>query len=81
MIKADIQQGMESLSQFKMNIPCPFNKFTLGILYFFPVPRAGLFSVKIQKKFLAINNFSVNETKFGQPNKCLFSLTFRELNG
>ena len=27
-----------------------------------------------------VNNFSVNETKSGQPNKHLFSLTFRELN-
>ena len=43
------------------------NQFTLGILYIFPGPRAGLFSVKIWKKFLAINNFSVNETKSGQP--------------
>ena len=56
-----------------------FNQFTSGI--FFPVSRAGLFSVKIQKKFLAINNFFVNETKSGQPNKRLFSLTFREING
>ena len=30
-----------------------------------------LFSVKIQKKFLAITNFSVNETMSGQPNKRL----------
>ena len=51
------------------------------VFVFFPNPRAGLFSVKIQKKFLAINNFFVNETKSGQPNKRLFSLTFRELNG
>ena len=34
------------------------NQFTSGILYFFRSPRMGLFSVKIQKKFLAINNFS-----------------------
>ena len=53
---------------------CTFNQFTSGILYF-------IFSVKIRKRFLAINNFSVNETKPGQPNKRLFSLTFRELNG
>ena len=37
-----------------------------------------IFSMKIQIKFLAIKNFSVNETKSGQPNKCLFSLTCRE---
>ena len=47
------------------------NQFTSGILYFFPVPHAGLFSVKIRKKILAIKNFSVNETMSGQPNKCL----------
>ena len=34
---------------------------------FFLSPRTGLFSVKIQKKILAIQNFSVNETKSGQP--------------
>ena len=33
------------------------------------------------ERFLAINYFVVNETKSGQPNKRLFSLTFRELNG
>ena len=49
--------------------------------YIFFGPLCGVFSVKIRKKFLAINNFSVNETKSRQPNKCLFSLTFRELNG
>ena len=70
-IRADSRQAMESV----------FNQFTSGILYFFPGPRAGLFSVKIRKKFLAIINFSVNETKSGQPNKLRFSLTFRELNG
>ena len=49
---------------------------------FFRYPTGtGLFSVKIRKKFLAIKNFSVNETKSGQPNKHLFSLTFREING
>ena len=55
-------------------------QFTSGI-YFFPVPCAGLFSVKIWKKIIAINNLFVNEMKSGQPNKRLFSLTFRELNG
>ena len=58
-----------------------FNQFTSGILLVFPVPRTGLFSVKNLKKFLAINNFFVNEMKSGQANKHLFSLTFRELNG
>ena len=33
------------------------NQFMSGILYFFQSPRTGLFSVKIGKKFLAINNF------------------------
>ena len=35
------------------------------------VGKMGLFSVKIQKIFLAIKNFSVNETMSGQPNKRL----------
>ena len=38
---------------------------------FFPDPITGLFSVKIRKKFLAIKNFSVNDTMSGQPNKRL----------
>ena len=46
------------------------NKYLL--LNFFINPFAsGLFSVKIQKKFLAITNFSVNDTMSGQPNKRL----------
>ena len=52
-----------------------FNQFTSGILYFFQSPVRDYFQWK------AINNFFLNETKSGQPNKCLFSLTFRELNG
>ena len=36
--------------------------------------------MKIRKKFLAIKNLSVNETKSGQANKHLFSLTFKKLN-
>ena len=43
-------------------------------IIFFPVPRAGLFSVKIRKKILAINSFSVNETKSRQPNKFLVNI-------
>ena len=34
-----------------------FNQFTSGILLVFPVPRTGLFSMKNQKNFLAINIF------------------------
>ena len=34
-------------------------------------PITGLFSVKIRKEFLAIKNFSVNDTMSGQPNKRL----------
>ena len=37
-----------------------------------------------RKKIACIHGLrseGVNETKSGQPNKCLFSLTFRELNG
>ena len=46
-----------------------FNQFTSGILLVFPVPRTGLFPVKNQEKFLAINNFFVNETKSGHPTQ------------
>ena len=35
--------------------------------YIFSGLRAGLFLVKMWKKYLVINNFSVNETKSGQP--------------
>ena len=49
------------------------NQFMSGILYFFAVPRAGLFSVKI-----SINNFNVNETKSGQQNKHLFFTNFAD---
>ena len=49
--------------------------------YIFSVPPCGIIFSENLKKFLAINSFVVNETKSGQPNKCLFSLTFIELNG
>ena len=53
------------------------NQFTSGILYFFQSPRTGLFSVKIRKEFLAINNIVfVNETESGQPNKRLIHWHF-----
>ena len=38
----------------------------------------GLFSVKIRKKFLAIKNFSVNDTMSGQPNKRLIHCAVNE---
>ena len=47
--------------------------------YIFSGPLCGIIFSENSEK--AINIFSVNETKSGQPNKCLFSLTFRELNG
>ena len=46
-----------------------FNPFASGIQKVFLDPITGLFSVKIRKKFLAIKNFSVNDTMSGQPNK------------
>ena len=49
--------------------------------YIFPGPPCGIIFSENREKFLAINNFFVNKTKSGQPNKRLFSLTFRELNG
>ena len=39
--------------------------------YFFPGPLYGIIFSEISEKFLAINNFFVNETKSGQPNKRL----------
>ena len=47
------------------------NPFALGIKKVLLYPITGLFSVKIQKKFLATKNFSVNDTMSGQPNKHL----------
>ena len=67
-------------NNWQITVYSHINQFTSGI-FFLLVPRAGLFSVKNQKKFLAINNFFKNETKSGHPNKRLFSLTFREING
>ena len=52
------------------NLDC-FNPFASGIKKVLLYPITGLFSVKIQKKFLAIKNFSVNDTMSGQPNKRL----------
>ena len=48
-----------------------FNPFASGIKKVLLYPITGLFSVKIRKKFLAIKNFSVNDTMSGQPNKRL----------
>ena len=54
-----------------------FNQFTSGILYFFPVPHAGLFSVKIRKKFLAINktNLSMKRISDNQINTFLIDIS------
>ena len=49
----------------------PFNPFASGIKKVLLYPITGLFSVKIRKKFVAIKNFSVNDTMSGQPNKRL----------
>ena len=50
--------------------------YSRWVYYIFSGPRVGLFSVKIQKTFLAIKNFSVNETMTGQPNKRLIHWHF-----
>ena len=47
------------------------NPFASGIKKVLLYPITGLFSVKIRIKFLAIKNFSVNDTMSGQPNKRL----------
>ena len=52
------------------------NPLRVGFNIFFTDPITGLFSVKIQKKFLAIKNFSVNDTMSGQPNKRLIHWHF-----
>ena len=52
------------------------NPFASGIKKVLLYPITGLFSVKIQKKFLAIKNFSVNDTMSGQPNKHLIHWHF-----
>ena len=54
-----------------VTIYCPFNPFASGIQKVLLSTIMGLFSVKIRKKFLAIKNFSVNDTMSGQPNKRL----------
>ena len=52
------------------------NPFASGIKKVLLYPITGLFSVKIQKKFLAIKNFSVNDTMSEQPNKRLIHWHF-----
>ena len=52
------------------------NPFASGIQKVLLSPITGLFSVKIREKFLAIKNFSVNDTMSGQPNKRLIHWHF-----
>ena len=52
------------------------NPFASGIKKVLLYPITGLFSVKIRKIFLAIKNFSVNDTMSGQPNKRLIHWHF-----
>ena len=52
------------------------NPFASGIQKVLLSHITGLFSVKIRKKFLAIKNFSVNDTMSGQPNKRLIHWHF-----
>ena len=52
------------------------NPFASGIKKVLLYPITGLFSVKIRKKFIAIKNFSVNDTMSGQPNKRLIHWHF-----
>ena len=53
-----------------------FNPFASGIQKVLLYPITGLFSVKIRTKFLAIKNFSVNDTMSVQPNKRLIHWHF-----
>ena len=57
-------------------IPVLINPFASGIPKVLLSHITGLFSVKIRKKFLAIKNFSVNDTMSGQPNKRLIHWHF-----
>ena len=64
------------VNQSVHNIEClehkHVNPFASGIKKVLLYPITGLFSVKIRKTFLAIKNFSVNDTCMsGQPNKRL----------
>ena len=52
------------------------NPFASGIQKVLLSHITGLFSVKIRKKFLAITNFSVNDTMSGQQNKRLIHWHF-----
>ena len=52
------------------------NPFASGIKKVLLHPITELFSVKIRNKFLAIKNFSVNDTMSGQPNKHLIHWHF-----
>ena len=52
------------------------NPFASGIQKVLLSHITGLFSVKIRKKFLAIKNFSVNDTMSAQPNKRLIHWHF-----
>ena len=58
------------IHKIHFQLPTP-NPFASGIHKVLLSHITGLFSVKIRKKFLAIKNFSVNETMSGQPNKRL----------
>ena len=60
---------------------CEITYLTSSRREYFSGPLCGIIFSENREKFLAINNFVVNEMKSGQPNKRLFSLTFRELNG
>ena len=59
-----------------MKIYAFISPFASGIQKVLLYSITGLFSVKIQKKFLAIKNFCVNDTMSGQPNKRLIHWHF-----
>ena len=46
------------------------------IKFFLTSPLCGIIFSENLEKFLAIKNFSVNETMFGQPNKRLIHWHF-----
>ena len=69
--RADKQPSFCLLYVFHFIALLTVNPFASGIQKVLLSPIMGLFSVKIRKKFLAIKNFSVNDTMSGQPNKRL----------
>ena len=75
-VSPEVAGSNPAVVNFSLFIKIYLNPFASGIKKVLLYPITGLFSVKIQKKFLAIKNFSVNDTTSGQPNKRLIRWHF-----